>query len=658
MKKSKKRLDFLPNKLNKYSIRRFSVGTASILVGATLLFGINNGAHAAEQNETQSVSQEATNDDSTSEAPQETPAKEEATNDDSTSEAPQETPAKEEATNDDSTSEAPQEAPAKEKATNDDSTSEAPQETPAKEETTNDDSTSEAPQETPAKEEATNDDSASEAPQETPAKEEATNDDSTSEAPQEAPAKEKATNDDSTSEAPQETPAKEETTNDDSTSEAPQETPAKEEATNDDSASEAPDYVGVNSDSLENSTLENGDDESSNDQDKDIAYATPAEATAPRSIEPRSRVALNETQAQKQGKNVNDLITVTNQSITEGGREDGIISAHDGENITYTTDFKIDNDVKSGDTMTVKYDPRTVPSDLTDDHTPVDIMDPSGEVIATGSFDNTNKTSTYTFTDYVDKYENVNAKLVMNSFIDKKEVPNEETVDLTFATANEPINKTFNVSYQRPIVERASNIQSIFSQLDLDDNTVEQTVYVNPLSLNAQNAKVLIRGAGVYNDGGFFNGEGSTIIDNSTDIKVYKAKPDQKLPQSNRIYDYSQYEDVTNQVNIDKNYSNNQAMVDFGNINSPYIIKVKSKYTPGAEDSLAIQQGVRMTTTNDGILSYAGYTNSIISTNDQGGGNGEEAPEQTYKIGDYVWEDVDKDGVQGTDEKENQSVTY
>ncbi|EYJ88200.1 hypothetical protein V603_02662, partial [Staphylococcus aureus H88170] len=32
--------------------------------------------------------------DSTSEAPQETPAKEEATNNDSTSEAPQETPAK------------------------------------------------------------------------------------------------------------------------------------------------------------------------------------------------------------------------------------------------------------------------------------------------------------------------------------------------------------------------------------------------------------------------------------------------------------------------------------------------------------------------------------------------------------------------------------
>ena len=30
--------DFLPNKLNKYSIRKFTVGTASILLGSTLIF--------------------------------------------------------------------------------------------------------------------------------------------------------------------------------------------------------------------------------------------------------------------------------------------------------------------------------------------------------------------------------------------------------------------------------------------------------------------------------------------------------------------------------------------------------------------------------------------------------------------------------------------
>ena len=36
MKKNNKRLDFLPNIQNKYSIRKFTVGTASILVSSLL----------------------------------------------------------------------------------------------------------------------------------------------------------------------------------------------------------------------------------------------------------------------------------------------------------------------------------------------------------------------------------------------------------------------------------------------------------------------------------------------------------------------------------------------------------------------------------------------------------------------------------------------
>nr|WP_276581320.1 YSIRK-type signal peptide-containing protein [Staphylococcus sp. IVB6246] len=40
--------DFIPNRLNKYSIRKFTVGTASILVGATLLFGLSDDAKADE----------------------------------------------------------------------------------------------------------------------------------------------------------------------------------------------------------------------------------------------------------------------------------------------------------------------------------------------------------------------------------------------------------------------------------------------------------------------------------------------------------------------------------------------------------------------------------------------------------------------------------
>ncbi|MDE9830795.1 lectin-like domain-containing protein, partial [Staphylococcus delphini] len=65
MKKSKKpkRLDFLPNKLNKYSIRKFTIGTASILIGSLLYLGIQNQADASEIDEqTKAETQKATND--------------------------------------------------------------------------------------------------------------------------------------------------------------------------------------------------------------------------------------------------------------------------------------------------------------------------------------------------------------------------------------------------------------------------------------------------------------------------------------------------------------------------------------------------------------------------------------------------------------------
>ncbi len=35
-----KKVDFLQNKLNKYSIRKFTIGTTSILVGATIFLAV------------------------------------------------------------------------------------------------------------------------------------------------------------------------------------------------------------------------------------------------------------------------------------------------------------------------------------------------------------------------------------------------------------------------------------------------------------------------------------------------------------------------------------------------------------------------------------------------------------------------------------------
>ncbi|MGX0404375.1 YSIRK-type signal peptide-containing protein, partial [Staphylococcus epidermidis] len=108
----KKKLDFLPNKLNKYSIRRFTVGTASILVGSTLLFGVGNEAHAAEKNQESNTTANVVDSD-VGEAPskEETPSNEAPNEASSKEETPSnEAPSKEETPS----NEAPNEASSKE----------------------------------------------------------------------------------------------------------------------------------------------------------------------------------------------------------------------------------------------------------------------------------------------------------------------------------------------------------------------------------------------------------------------------------------------------------------------------------------------------------------------------------------------------------------
>lgn len=71
--------------------------------------------------------------------------------------------------------------------------------------------------------------------------------------------------------------------------------------------------------------------------------------------------------------------------------------------------------------------------------------------------------------------------------------------------------------------------------------------------------------------------------------------------------------------------------MDFGDINSAYIIKVVSKYTPTSDGELDIAQGTSMRTTDKyGYYNYAGYSNFIVTSNDTGGGDGTVKPEESY----------------------------
>lgn len=110
-KVKKGRIDFLPNRANKYSIRRFTVGTASILIGATLIFGTGQETKAAEETNTTPQS-EATNDslatdssDETNTTPQQT--EENSTEPQTTEQQTAEQPTQEQGTDKEVTTEQP-----------------------------------------------------------------------------------------------------------------------------------------------------------------------------------------------------------------------------------------------------------------------------------------------------------------------------------------------------------------------------------------------------------------------------------------------------------------------------------------------------------------------------------------------------------------------
>ncbi|HEC2156084.1 TPA: YPDG domain-containing protein [Staphylococcus delphini] len=250
MKKSrKKRVDFLPNRQNRYAIRRFSVGTASILVGATLIFGIHsNDASAAVEDATSqeaettngnsnSIEEATTNENTTVEAPTseeasteeksvEAPTSEEATTEEKSVEAP----TSEEAT----TEEKSVEAPTSEEATTEEKSVEAP--------TSEEASTEEKSVEAPTSEEATTEEKSVEAPTseeasteeksvEAPTSEEASTEEKSVEAPtsEEASTEEKSVEAPTSEEATTNTPVKEETS---STQENPSMTTPEEQFSN------------------------------------------------------------------------------------------------------------------------------------------------------------------------------------------------------------------------------------------------------------------------------------------------------------------------------------------------------------------------------------------------------------------------------------------
>ncbi|EMC0268354.1 fibrinogen-binding adhesin SdrG C-terminal domain-containing protein [Staphylococcus pseudintermedius] len=300
--------------------------------------------------------------------------------------------------------------------------------------------------------------------------------------------------------------------------------------------------------------------------------------------------------------------------------------------------FTVDGTVKEGDYFTVKM-PNTVNTFGDTRHSPdyqEKLKNANGQVIALGNYDVDSHTLTYTFTDVVNNLENVTGSFNLTQFMDRQVAKDSQTYQLNYEIAGEKLDTQIRVNYGQYYTVGDSNLKSMITMEDPKSGDYEQYIYVNPLQKTANGTVVRVQG--FQTDPTKSNGQ---VNQNATQIKILKVANDQPLNSSFGVND-GDYEDVTNQFQV--NYSDkNYADINFGNLNGQrYIIKVTSKEVPDSKEDLNLR-AIMATKNIYGQYNYITWDNDIVRSTSSGTADGNEA---SYQLGDKVWNDVNKNGIQ------------
>ncbi|MDT3903990.1 SdrD B-like domain-containing protein, partial [Staphylococcus aureus] len=410
--------------------------------------------------------------------------------------------------------------------------------------------------------------------------------------------------------------------------------------------------LNVKSDAIKSNaeTLVDNNSNSNNENNADIILP---KSTAPKRLNTRMRIAAVQPSS-TEAKNVNDLITSnTTLTVVDADKNNKIVPAQDY--LELKSQIKVDDKVKSGDYFTIKYSDTVQvyglnPEDIKNIG---DIKDPNnGETIATAKHDTANNLITYTFTDYVDRFNSVQMGINYSIYMDADTIPvSKNDVEFNVTIGNTTTKTTANIQYPDYVVNEKNSIGSAFTETVSHVGNKEnpgyykQTIYVNPLENSLTNAKLKVQAyhSSYPNNIGQINKE-------VTDIKIYQVPKGYTL---NKGYDVNTKEltDVTNQYLQKITYGdNNSAVIDFGNADSAYVVMVNTKFQYTTSESPTLVQMVTLSSDNSKSASMG---NALGFTNNQSGGAGQEV----YKIGNYVWEDTNKNGVQELGEKGVGNVT-
>ncbi|MFH0717077.1 SdrD B-like domain-containing protein [Staphylococcus delphini] len=645
---------FLPNKQNKYSIRKYTVGTASLLIGATLVFG----AHAEDAK----AAEEATVDshqtpDAQPEASEDPVTADKATTPVETNEAPApvtaekvEAPVAEGETTEAETTEAV--APKTEEKS-----AEAETVTPAVEEKAE---TTPASDQKEADKAPTTEEKASEPVVEKVEAEPAVAPEKAATSSENAPTTAAPKMDQPEVGTLDGVPTTVDNFNqlasDEEKAEALADFYAKETGLSTEAAAEKVKSMNIDFSTADaQKVLADMLVAFANEQDKNKVAATPVSL---RSARPMMRMAVAAEQPSGKMITKDNGITNISTTITDNDKDkdnDGIIYPHNYGYIDIQTSFDVADSVKSGDTFEIKYNNNMQISDFFENRvTPPAIKNAGGEVIATGTYDVNTRTMKYSFTDYVDKHNNVKVALDLVAYVERDVVKNAGKYNFEVDVAGAKTTKELDVKYSVPFENKQLNLYSFYNEYDNVTGQYSQTTYVNTKQQRLINPKIEIKGYGGEKDK---TPESSSAVISKTDtLKIYEVPSNVTLPDSLKP-DFTQLTLLSEGKDYTLVYGTDMVTVTLTDKDSTkrYVV-----YTEGQQDMNSNQPLVQSVTlhgeTSDAKGEYFSHLyseNFIETTNSSAAGQGE----QTYKLGNRVWEDMNDNDVQDIDDKGIANVT-
>ncbi|WP_245169315.1 SdrD B-like domain-containing protein, partial [Staphylococcus hyicus] len=358
------------------------------------------------------------------------------------------------------------------------------------------------------------------------------------------------------------------------------------------------------------------------------------------------------TLAATSGANVNQLVTVTNPKISKT-----TIDPNQSGNFRLTADYVVNGKVNGGDYFTIQMPTYAnlngeLDFSASNNQFPIDLYSPAGYVIANGVYDTNTKTLTYTFTDWVNDKENISGTFNLAQFADRKTAQKSGTYPLNYNLAGEPFSTSITYTYDKhDYGVYPSSVDTMITRVDGTEknNTFTEVIYVNPKNVDLSAARLIM---------GKDTPKSNALIDyNTTNFHIYQV-PDPSVLTDSYYFNPAGYQDLAPEfyqngwiyTNLDGNLE-----IDFGAIHTPFVVVMDAHFDPNHSNDLSTRATLIATDQKNYTSNY-NFDNGFLVETSSGTGDG---TVKTYRLGDYVWNDANQNGIQdaGEDPLEDVVVT-